>query len=61
MARLLANENLGADVVQALRDDGHDIISIAEVGRGSTDEVVLSLALSENRVLLTFDRETGAF
>ena len=59
MAKLLANENVGADVVTGLRDDGHDVTCIAEVGPGSTDEVVLALALAESRVLLTFDKDFG--
>ena len=33
------------------------MVSIKEVGRGSTDDVVLALALAENRVLLTFDKD----
>jgi predicted nuclease of predicted toxin-antitoxin system len=57
--KLLANENVAADVVTALRADGHDVAWIREVGPGSIDEDVLALALSENRVLLTFDKDFG--
>ena len=59
MTKLLANENVAADVVSALRADGHDGVWIKEVGRGSTNEVVLAMALAENRVLLTFDKDFG--
>lgn len=59
MAKLLANENVASTVVAALRDDGHDVTWIREVGPGSTDEAVLALALAEDRVLLTFDKDFG--
>jgi len=59
LARLLANENIGADVVQALREDGHDLTWITEVAKSSTDEFVLALAFAQNRVLLTFDKDFG--
>jgi predicted nuclease of predicted toxin-antitoxin system len=57
--KLLANENVAAAVVDALRADGHDVVWIKEVGQGSTDDVVLALALAEDRVLLTFDKDFG--
>jgi hypothetical protein len=57
MARLLANENVPAVVVAALRAGGHDVASMQEAGAGSTDEAVLGLALAEGRVLL---RRAGA-
>ena len=57
--KLLANENVASLVVDALRADGHDLVWIKEVGPGSTDDVVLALALAENRVLLTFDKDFG--
>jgi predicted nuclease of predicted toxin-antitoxin system len=59
LTQLLANENVAGNVVIALRADGHDVVWIKEVGPGSTDDVVLSLALAENRVLLTFDNDFG--
>jgi predicted nuclease of predicted toxin-antitoxin system len=59
MARLLANENVPAAVVAALRADGHDVAWMQEAGAGSTDEQVLDLALAEGRILLTFDKDFG--
>ena len=53
MARLLADENVARDVVSALESDGHDVIWFGETGPGSIDDVVLSYALAENRILLT--------
>ena len=55
----MANENVPGDVVAALRGDQHDVAWMHEVAAGSPDEVVLALALSEGRVLLTFDKDFG--
>ncbi len=59
MLKLLANENVPAEVVMALRADGHDVAWIQEAGSGSADEIVLALAVAESRVLLTFDKDFG--
>lgn len=59
MVKVLAGENVAGDVVMALRADGHDVTWIKETGPGSTDHVVLALALAEDRVLLTFDKDFG--
>src|SRR4051794_31864161 len=59
MVHLLANENVPADVVTALRSDGHDVIWMRDAGPGSPDDIVLSLALAEGRILLTFDKDFG--
>ncbi len=59
MARLLANENVPGDVVAALLVDGHDVVWMQQVGPASSDETVLALALTEGRVLLTFDKDFG--
>jgi len=57
--RFLADESCDFTVVKALRNAGHDITSIAEINPGVDDEVVLALALSEARVLLTEDKDFG--
>jgi predicted nuclease of predicted toxin-antitoxin system len=59
LTAFLANENVASAVVDALRADGHDAVWIYEVGPGSTDDVVPALALTEHRVLLTFDKDFG--
>ena len=59
MARLLANENIPADVVTALKSDGHDMAWMRDVGPGSPDDRVLALALAEGRIVLTFDKDFG--
>lgn len=59
MARLLANENVPAAVIAALRAGGHDVAAMQEDGAGFPDELVLARALTEGRVLLTFDKDFG--
>lgn len=56
---LLADESCAGPVIRALREAGHDVAAIAEVAKGSTDENVLKLALNEQRILITEDRDFG--
>jgi len=55
----LADESCAGPAIRALRKAGHDVIAIAEVAAGSTDQQVLNRALNENRVLITEDRDFG--
>ncbi len=57
--RLLANENFPADAVEALRARGHDVAWIRTDAPGSNDRLVLDRAVSENRLLITFDKDFG--
>lgn len=57
--RLLANENIPLDAVEALRVGGHDVLWIREEVPGSTDIEVMALAHSEGRILITFDKDFG--
>jgi predicted nuclease of predicted toxin-antitoxin system len=57
--RFLADESCDFTVVSALRNAGHDITAIAEINPGVEDDVVLALARSEARVLLTEDKDFG--
>src|SRR6266851_9283169 len=41
----LADESCTGPVLRALREAGHDVVAIAEVARGATDEQVLERAL----------------
>lgn len=59
MLRLLANENISADVVDALRQDGHDVAWIRADSPGIDDQAVLERAVQEQRILLTFDKDFG--
>ena len=55
----VADESCAGPVIRAMRKAGHDVIAIAEIAQGATDEVVLDLALKQRRVLITEDRDFG--
>jgi len=57
--RLLADENIAAPLVRALRGAGIDVIYVAEFARGITDEEVLDKARNEGRLILTEDKDFG--
>ncbi len=57
--RLCANENLPEDCVLRLRQDGHDVLWIREASPGIPDTEVLTRAHTENRLLITFDKDFG--
>jgi len=57
--RLLANENFPKEAVEALRRQGHDVKWVRTDRPGISDRQVLPLAQSENRLLLTFDKDFG--
>jgi predicted nuclease of predicted toxin-antitoxin system len=55
----VADESCARPVIQALREAGHEVVAIAEIARGATDDQVLERALKEKRVLITEDRDFG--
>lgn len=55
----LADESCAGPVIRALREAGHDVIAIAEVASGATDQQVLERAVQEKRVLITEDLDFG--
>lgn len=57
--RFLADENFPGGAVAALRLNGYDVIWIRTTAPGITDPEVLKFAQSENRILLTFDKDFG--
>jgi predicted nuclease of predicted toxin-antitoxin system len=57
--RLLANENFPAAAVDALRSAGHDVAWVRTDAPGSDDRAVLARAVTEGRILLTFDKDFG--
>ena len=57
--RILADESCGTTLLSALRAAGHDVKWIREVEPGMGDDAVFALAVSEARVLLTYDRGFG--
>lgn len=56
----LADENFPRPAVgSALRAVGIDVLWIAESNPGASDDAVLTLAVSTQRTLLTFDKDFG--
>lgn len=53
---IIVDENIDRAAVLLLRHAGYNVLSVFESARGSDDVAVLSLAVSENRILLTFDK-----
>ena len=57
--RILADENIDPDLIDWLRAEGHDVVSIREVARGAPDTHVLAMATDQERILLTADKDFG--
>nr|VFK26132.1 MAG: hypothetical protein BECKLPF1236A_GA0070988_105121 [Candidatus Kentron sp. LPFa]VFK36179.1 MAG: hypothetical protein BECKLPF1236C_GA0070990_105071 [Candidatus Kentron sp. LPFa] len=57
--KFLANENIPLASVHALREAGHDVLSMTEESPGTSDEMVMRRAYMENRIIVTFDRDYG--
>ena len=57
--RLIADENFPLPSVRSLREAGFDILSVQESFSGISDPEVLRLAVREDRILLSFDRDFG--
>ena len=59
MARLYANENFPYQVVEILRELGHDVLTVQEAGKGNQeigDDEVLTFATEQNRAVVTINR-----
>lgn len=60
MARLYANENFPLEVVQRLRELGHDVLTTHDVGKsnqGIEDDLVLRFAAECGRCVITINRK----
>ncbi len=59
MAQLYADENFPLQVVEALRELGHDVLTAFEAGHANqriTDQDVLAFAIAAGRTVLTINR-----
>jgi len=59
MMQILADENLPGKAVQGLRDGGHDVLWIRETLPGITDPEIMRIAVEEQRIIVTFDKDFG--
>jgi predicted nuclease of predicted toxin-antitoxin system len=57
--RFLADENVSRLVVERLRANGFEVLSIAETRSGAPDKDVLATASAEKCILVTEDRDYG--
>ncbi len=57
--RFLVDECTGPAVAQWLRTMSHDVFSVYDSARGMPDQRVLEKAYSENRILITNDKDFG--
>jgi predicted nuclease of predicted toxin-antitoxin system len=57
--RLLANENIPMPSVSILRTHGFEVLSVVEDIAGTADSIILDIAVREQCIILTFDRDYG--
>jgi hypothetical protein len=57
--KIVADENVPGEAIEALRRLGHDVIWTRIQAPGSPDESILALAQSESRIVITFDKDFG--
>ena len=58
--RFLVDRCAGRRAAEWLRSQGHDVVETRERGADPGDEVVLEWAASEERILITMDKDFGA-
>lgn len=56
---LLADESVDRPVVDRLRQQGHDVVYVAELSPGMSDDQVLQYANERNALLVTADKDFG--
>lgn len=57
--KFLADEGVDKPIVDALRNQGFDVVYILEINRGADDDVILAMANTDKRLLLTQDKDFG--
>jgi predicted nuclease of predicted toxin-antitoxin system len=58
--KLLTDENISPRVVTFLRENGFDILDVKESAlNGTSDQILLDLALKEQRFMVTHDADFG--
>lgn len=55
----LADESCDFGIVRALRAEGHDVLAVAEMMSRLDDRELVDLAESEQRILITEDKDFG--
>jgi predicted nuclease of predicted toxin-antitoxin system len=57
--KFVADESVDYQIVSLLREDGHEVVYIAETQSGALDDAVLTQANLQKAVLLTSDKDFG--
>ena len=57
--RFLVDECTGPAVARWLRERQHDVFSVYEEGRGMDDDEIVQKAFTENRIVITNDKDFG--
>jgi len=57
--RFLVDECAGPGLAKWLREQGHDVVSVFDQAQGMTDDDVLNIALANERILITVDKDFG--
>ena len=57
--RFLVDEHIDFRLVSALRKAGFQVVSIAEISPRATDKEIITLALQQESVLITADKDFG--
>ena len=57
--KFLADESCDFGVIQALRENGHDVLAICEIAKRLEDSGVIDLSAREDRTLITEDKDFG--
>lgn len=60
MIKFLADENIATRVIEALRNEGFNVLSVYEEKfSGIDDEKILKFAQEQKRIILTHDKDFG--
>ena len=57
--RFVADENIAKLIVERIRQEGHEVIYIAELSPSIIDSEVLKVANQDGAILLTDDKDFG--
>lgn len=58
--KILADENVHADIIKGLRMAGYDVLFVPEIGlAGNTDQKILEYSEQHNLILLSGDKDFG--
>lgn len=55
--KIIANENVFEPIIEYLRKDGHQLISVREQLSGSSDDKIYQKAVKEKLVIVTMDKD----